>query len=138
MPVRGAALLANPPRIETKHPQTRAALGYLVANCSSCHNGRGEIAALGPTIRLDELLRDADAVASALVGQPTKWQVPTMPEGQSLLINPNALDKSAILVRMRSRSPLSQMPPLATVLRDEVAVRELTAWATSLVQQARR
>jgi hypothetical protein len=134
----GAALLANPPRIHTADPQTRRALGYLVANCGGCHNGRGEIAALGPTLKYDELLKDADAVASAMLGQPTKWQVPGMPEGQSMLINPTVLEKSALLVRMRSRSPLSQMPPLGTVVRDADAVDALTAWAASMTRQPQR
>ena len=134
----GAALLANPPRIRTADAQTRTALGYLVANCGGCHNGRGEIAALGPTLKYDELLKDADRVARAMVGHPTKWQVPGMPEGQSLLIHPTAIEKSALLVRMRSRSPLSQMPPLGTVVRDAEAVAALSAWAASVVRQSQR
>jgi cytochrome c553 len=131
--VTGAgALLKDPPRIRTESPQTRTALGYLLANCGSCHNGRGEIAALGPTLKYEELQRDADDVARGLVGQVTKWQVPGAPEGHSVLIDPAALERSALLVRMRSRSPSSQMPPLGTVIRDTVALELLTQWAASL------
>jgi mono/diheme cytochrome c family protein len=117
------------PRIATENPRTRAALGYLVANCGTCHNGRGEIAALGPTLEYSELLRDADAVAARLVGQPTKWQVPGRTEG-SVLVDAHVPDQSALLVRLRSRSPSSQMPPLGTVLRDAAAVQQITDWIT--------
>jgi len=120
--------LTSSPRIRTSDPTTRAALGYLSSNCGSCHNGEGEIAALGPTIRFEELLRDGDGVAHALAGQPTRWQIPGVPDGRSVLIQPGAPDDSAILVRMRSRRPSSQMPPLGTVIRDQEALDLLTRW----------
>jgi hypothetical protein len=126
------------PRIATTNPRTRAVLGYLLANCGSCHNGRGEIAALGPTLEVAALLRDGDAVASALVAHPTKWQVPGRDEG-SVLIDPVAHDQSAILARMRSRSPSSQMPPLGTVVRDTAAVEQITHWIIrDLARQSHR
>ena len=121
-------LLANPPRIRTEHAATRAVLGYLVGNCSMCHNGKGEIAALGPVIRARDLVEDGDAVARALPGQRTKWQVPGVPDGETVLVEPGAPDLSALLVRMRSRAPSSQMPPLGTVVRDQAAVDAVTAW----------
>ena len=129
---------AKPPRIQTGSAETRAALGYLFANCGGCHNGRGEIAALGPTLRIDALLNDGDAVARELVDQPTRWQVPGVPDGRSVVIDDDAPEKSALLVRMRSRSPSSQMPPLGTVLRDSAAVERLTQWVTrDLARQSR-
>jgi mono/diheme cytochrome c family protein len=121
-------LVANPPRIRTSDPATRAVLGYFATNCGSCHNGRGEIAALGPILRLPELLHDGDAVARDLVGQPTHWQVPNVPEGQSVVIDPKAPEKSALMVRMRSRRPSSQMPPLGTALRDDEALAAIERW----------
>jgi hypothetical protein len=122
-----ADIMARPPRIMTSNPRTRSVLGYLVANCGSCHNGRGEIAALGPVLRYDQLVKDADAVAATIVGQPTKWQVPGRNEG-SVLIDPSSADQSALLARLRSRSPSSQMPPLGTVVRDAEAVQAVTDW----------
>jgi hypothetical protein len=121
-------LLANPPRIRTGNPATRAVLGYLATNCGVCHNGRGEIAALGPTITLEGLLKDGDAVARGLAEHPSTWQVPGTPDGQSVLVKPGAPELSALLVRMRSRSPSSQMPPLATVVRDQQAVDAIARW----------
>jgi mono/diheme cytochrome c family protein len=125
-------LVSNPPRIQTADAQTRAVLGYFAANCASCHDGNGEIAALGPTLKYHDLVTDADAVARSIVRQPTKWQVPGEPEGASLLVNTHAPDTSAILVRMRSRRPSSQMPPLGTVIRDERAVDAVAAWIARL------
>lgn len=121
-------LLAKPARIRTESPATRAVLGYLASNCGVCHNGRGEISALGPIIRIDELMKDGDAVAKALAGTPTRWQIPGMPDGTTVLVSPGAPDKSALLARMRSRAPSSQMPPLGTVVRDQQAVDAISRW----------
>lgn len=118
----------RPPKIATRDPHTRSVLGYLAANCASCHNGEGEIAALGPVLRLRDLLQDGDAVARTLVNQRTSWQVPGAPEGASVLIDPASPDTSAILVRMRSRRPSSQMPPLGTALGDDEALDVLSRW----------
>jgi hypothetical protein len=113
-------------------------LGYLVANCGGCHNGRGEIAALGPVLRYPDLLRDADRVAQSLIDQPTKWQVPGRLEG-SVLVDTHAPGDSALLVRLRSRSPSSQMPPLGTVVRDADAVQAVSDWISrDLLPAARR
>ena len=129
-------LLLNPPRIRTAHPATRALLGYLAANCGVCHNGKGDIAALGPTLRVRDLVSDGDAVARGLLDQPTRWQLPGLPEG-TVLVKPGVPDLSALLVRMRSRAPSSQMPPLGTVVRDQHAVDLLTRWIAGDQPKAR-
>lgn len=121
-------LLATPPRIRTASASTRSVLGYLAANCGVCHNGNGEIAALGPTIRQEDLLTDGDAVARTLAGQLTHWQIPGSMEGSTVLLHPGEPERSALLVRMRSRSPSSQMPPLGTVVRDQQAVDAIAQW----------
>ena len=124
--------VATNPRIAASDTRTRALLGYLSANCAMCHNGRGEIAALAPVIRVRDLLEDGDAVARRLISQPTRWQVPSVPDGASVLVHPGEPALSAMLVRMRSRSPSSQMPPLGTVLRDQAALDAVTAWINNL------
>lgn len=121
-------LLTNAPRIRTRSAGTRAVLGYLSANCGMCHNGRGEIAAMGPVIRTADLVTDGDAVARALVGLRTRWQVPGQPDGSSVLVHDGDPERSALYVRMRSRSPSSQMPPLGTVVRDHQAVDAIARW----------
>ena len=117
----------SPPRIHTEDPATRTVLGYLASNCGACHNGNGEIAALAPVLRHKDLLTDADAVARSLMNQPTRWQLPGSAEG-TVLVSPGVPDASALLARMRSRSPSSQMPPLGTTLRDEAAVAAVRHW----------
>ena len=121
-------LVDTPPRIRSASADTRSILGYLAGNCGSCHRGDGEIAPRLPSLRYSDLLRDGDAVASTLVGRGTSWQVPGAGEGGSVLIDPGAPATSAMFVRMRSRNPSSQMPPLGTVLRDQVAVDALARW----------
>ena len=121
-------LVDMPPRIGNASAQTRSMLGYLAANCGSCHRGDGEIAVTMPSLKHSDLLRDGNATALSLVGRGTAWQVSGVREGATVLIDPGAPDTSAMLVRMRSRSPSSQMPPLGTVLRDQKAIDALLQW----------
>jgi mono/diheme cytochrome c family protein len=119
---------AAPPRVRTANPATRTMLGYLAANCGSCHRGDGEMAVRVPSLRYDQMLRDGDAVAASLIGRGTSWQVPGVRDGASVLIDVAAPESSAMLIRMRSRSPSSQMPPLGTVLRDDAALEMMRQW----------
>lgn len=121
-------VVANPPRIRASSALTRTALGYLSANCGTCHNGRNDVSVLGPSLTIADLLADGDAVARSLVGRPSKWQVPGLTDGETVLVHPGSPEASAMLVRMRSRAPSSQMPPLGTVVRDEQAVEAITRW----------
>jgi hypothetical protein len=79
-----------------------------------------------------ELQRDADAVARRMINHRTRWQVPGVADGESVLLTREAPDQSAMLVRMRSRRPTSQMPPLGTVMADRVAVEALRTWIGSV------
>jgi mono/diheme cytochrome c family protein len=81
---------------------------------------------------------DGDAVAEALVARATRWRVPGVPEGSSVAVDPAAPHHSALLARMRSRRPSSQMPPLGTAVRDEAAIEAITRWiATDLAGAGR-
>jgi hypothetical protein len=125
-------IVSRPPRVRAPSADTRSVLGYMSSNCGSCHNGEGEIAALGPVVKLRDLLSDGDAVLRQLTAQRTFWTVPGVPRGESVLVNPAVPDESAMLVRMRSRRPSSQMPPLGTVVRDDEAVASIEAWIRGL------
>ena len=120
-------LVANPPRIRTSDPQTRAVLGYFAGNCGHCHNRDGDIAYDGPSLRYRDIL-DGDAVAAALLAKATSWQVPGQPDGASFMLRAAHPEASAMLVRMKSRRPSSQMPPLGTNVRDEEAIAALSKW----------
>lgn len=129
-----ADLLARPPRIAARDAGTRTVLGYLAANCGPCHDGSDSISARVPSLKYADVMRDGDAVARALVGQPTRWQAPGRPDGSTLLVDPGSPESSALLLRMTSRRPSSQMPPLGTVVRDHEAVDAVEAWIAQLRQ----
>ena len=54
-----------------------------------------------------------------------------MPEGESRVVDPQQPEQSAMLRRMRSRSPASQMPPMGTAVQDREAIQLLTRWLES-------
>ena len=112
---------------QTGNPRRARCSATLAANCGGCHNGDGEIAALGPSLRHGDLLRDGDARRASLVGHPTNGRCPGCPRAPACS-STRRPEKSAMLVRMRSRRPSSQMPPLGTVVRDEAAVEALSRW----------
>ena len=120
-------LVANPPRIWASSPRTRAVLGYFASNCGTCHNRSGETTFDGPSLKHSDLI-DGDKVAGDLLEFATTWQVPGLPEGSSRMLSVTAPEASAMLVRMRSRRPSTQMPPLGTNLRDETAIDIITKW----------
>jgi len=135
-------LVATPPRIQAPDARTRSVLGYLSTNCGSCHNEESSIANLGLLLKGQGVgagrLRQGFGAQgfSRLVGQATsKWEIPHAPEGASQYVSPGAPDLSAILVRMKSRRPSTQMPPLGTVLHDKEAVGLVTEWIESLTTQ---
>ena len=123
-------LVASPPRIHTGSPRTRSVLGYFAANCGTCHNRSGETTFAGPSLKHSDVA-DGDAVALALTRYATAWQVPGQPDGSSRMLNALAPEASAMLVRMRSRRPSSQMPPLGTAVRDDAAIEAVTKWITT-------
>ena len=130
----GEDLLTAPPRIRASTATTRTVLGYLAANCAMCHNGKGEIAAAAPVITARALAADADAVARSFIGHRTRWQQPGVPDGTTVLVAPGDPDRSALLARMHSRAPSSQMPPLGTVARDQQAVDLVRRWIADLAR----
>ena len=131
LPALDLALRGNPPRVQARDPQTRTVLGYLSGNCSSCHNGDGQISAQVPSFAYADLIEDGERAVQRMIGLPTRWQAPARSEG-TLLIDPGVPDASALLLRMRSRRPSSQMPPLGTVLQDQQALEAIGRWIASL------
>jgi hypothetical protein len=122
-------LAANPPRIQADSPTTRAVLGYVSTNCGACHTANGPLASLGLDFRQrtrGPRWRDADL--ARLLHRETKWQRPGADDEGTHAIEPGEPEISAMLLRMRSRRPSSQMPPLGTVVADSDAVRLMTQW----------
>lgn len=127
-------LALRPPRIRESDPEARSALGYLSANCGGCHNGVGPLARLGFTL-LHDVAGDPGAPEPAVataVGRRGRFVVPGAPPDSTFLVAPGAPDRSAVIHRMRSRRPSSQMPPLGTVVQDTRAVELVRKWIERL------
>jgi hypothetical protein len=124
-----AHLVSRPPRIEARSALARAALGYLHANCGSCHTGSGEMASLafvlnypvGPAAGLEP------PALLTTFGRPSKFRVSGDP-GPGERVCPTDPESSVLVARMASRHPVLQMPPLGTRLVDEEAVRLVRRW----------
>lgn len=128
-------LISAPPRVNAATPEARAAIGYLSTNCGNCHNRESSIASLGLFLKYD--VRKKDECSPALVStanQRGHWVVPEAQE-ESRLINPGNPAASAIIRRVKSRRPSSQMPPLGSVIVDQKGVDVLTAWVNTNPEQ---
>jgi hypothetical protein len=126
-------LAAAPPRIQAPDARTRSVLGYLSTNCGSCHNDESSIANLGLLLKASVAPAHARTAAPQdLFKATSKWQIPHAPEGASHFVTPGSPDLSAIFVRMKSRRPSTQMPPLGSVLHDKEALALVTEWIESL------
>jgi cytochrome c553 len=128
-------LITTPPRIAASSANERAALGYLSTNCGSCHNKESSIASLGLLLKHTPGSGNrepgaADAMATT-IGKRGHWVVPEAQEA-SRMINPGHPESSAIVRRMKSRRPSSQMPPTGTVVVDREAVDLLTRWVREM------
>lgn len=124
---------SHPPRIPGD-ARTRAVLGYLSSNCGHCHNERSAVA----TVRLPLLVpayasaAQVNAVIETLTAHTTKWDLPHALPGTTSFVRPGRPDMSALFVRMRSRRPSSQMPPLGTVVADRQALEQVSEWIKHL------
>jgi hypothetical protein len=126
-------LLANPPRIEAANPDERAALGYLHGNCGNCHNDEGPLAVLEMTLaqRVGAQGTINDAVLRSVVDVQSQFRG----AGGIARVAPGHPGASVIALRMRSREPMQQMPPLGTTAVDTVAMALIARWIESLPVQ---
>jgi hypothetical protein len=116
---RAPTIVPSVPGNETE----QAALGYLHANCSHCHNAsrprRAGARCFDPDNDLDFLLRaDQGPVASEASAYRTTTEV----------IQKGAPDDSQLLELVAQRSRFRQMPPLASEVVDADGVALLRRW----------
>lgn len=133
--------ISSPPRIAAADARTRTVLGYLSTNCGSCHNAASDIATLAFDLKaLTAATTPCPAGLATTLDVPGRWEIPQAAAGTSRRITPGAPDLSAVIARMRSRRPSTQMPPLGTVVVDHAAVDLLTRWveADAATWQKRR
>ncbi|HEX4823044.1 MAG TPA: hypothetical protein VFV19_01905 [Candidatus Polarisedimenticolaceae bacterium] len=121
----------DPPAIKASSPVERAALGYLSANCGHCHNGRGPLAGLGMVLAHESA--GSRALATTM-GVPGDFIVPDAGE-LTRRIAPGRPDLSAVIYRMSSRRPSSQMPPLGTAVVDRDAVDLFSRWIVDMKEE---
>jgi hypothetical protein len=126
-----ASLLQEPPRIAAATPVERAALGYLHANCAHCHHGgAGRVpvaltlaqSASAPSAAVHDVLRSA-------VEAPSRWR-PADDGADLRVVDPGRPHASALALRMQSREPRVQMPPLGTRVPDPEGLALVHRWIT--------
>jgi hypothetical protein len=130
------SLLETPPRIIAATPVERAALGYLHGNCGHCHGAPGSADIAVPVgLRLAQGITPADgnaALLRSLVNAPSRFRFADAASAVPTLIQPGKAGDSVLPLRMRSRDPRTQMPPLGTVLPDLEALALLKRWIDEL------
>jgi hypothetical protein len=105
----------------------QAALGYLHANCSHCHNAtrpaRAGARCFDPETDFDFSLRASDG--------PSVSETNTYRTARDV-INPGHPDDSKLLELVSQRSRFRQMPPLASEQVDQRAVAQLRQWVEEM------
>jgi hypothetical protein len=122
------ALLDRPPSIAARTPAERAALGYLHGNCGHCHNDVGPLASL--ELSLAQETSAAASVARALnsmINQSSRYRPRAAPTATQRIV-PGQSVLSVLALRMRSRNPLMQMPPIGTQLADAEGLALVERW----------
>jgi hypothetical protein len=127
------SVLATPPRIAARTPTERAALGYLHGNCGHCHSAPDDSSAAVPVgiVLAQSALRDdprAGQIRRTLVEAASRFRPHGAGEALTRLVVPGRSQASVLPLRMRSRDPRVQMPPLGTALADEQAVALIERW----------
>jgi hypothetical protein len=127
------SVLATPPRIAARTPTERAALGYLHGNCGHCHSVPDDSSAAVPVgiVLAQSALRDdprAGQIRRTLIETASRFRPHGGTEALTRLVVPGRSQASVLPLRMRSRDPRVQMPPLGTALADEQAVALIERW----------
>jgi hypothetical protein len=127
-----AELSAHPPRIAAANATERAALGYLHANCGHCHNDDGPLAVLEMSLAQRVGAKEsAGEVLRSIIAMPGQFRI----AGGTVRVAPGHPGASVVALRMQSRDPLQQMPPLGTSEVDIEAMTLIGRWIESLPVQ---
>lgn len=109
---------------------TRAALGYMHANCGQCHGGEAPQAGLVMFVDLGLGTVEETGTWTTGVGQVSRWMDP-MGDPATIRIVPGNPSASVVHVRMNRRGD-GQMPPIATEYVDMAGVAAVDAWISAL------
>jgi mono/diheme cytochrome c family protein len=130
-----AERLSSPPTAEIVVPgdeATRAALGYLHANCANCHNPSKDRV---PQVDLDFWLGSTLASvedSAAFITAVEQANVLFHDQHVSARIASGKPQESAVWYRMNQRGNNAQMPPLGTHTVDLEGVEKVRAWIEGL------
>jgi mono/diheme cytochrome c family protein len=123
-----AALLEHPPRVAGTTPAARSALGYLHGNCGHCHNDVGPLASMDMSLAQEVAAAASSArILGSTIGQSSRSR-PRGAQPVSQRIVPGKPDASVLALRMRSRNPLTQMPPVGTQFVDVEGLALIEHW----------
>jgi hypothetical protein len=131
------ALLKDPPRIAAANATERAALGYLHGNCGHCHGKPDDAGASAPVgILLAQSVAEPNsaAVLQSLLGASSRFR-PAGAQHAAQLVVPGVSSASVLPMRMRSRDPRVQMPPLGTDTPDSEALALIERWIDRSLQR---
>jgi cytochrome c553 len=113
-------------------PATKAALGYLHANCGHCHNPTGSSwpdtsMVLRLSVQENEL-EDTAIYLTTVNVEPQSFADAAYP----FRIAPGDPEASALFFRMQQRARETQMPPFATELVDESGIQLIEGFISEL------
>jgi mono/diheme cytochrome c family protein len=124
-----AALRAAPPRIAARTPTERAVLGYLHGNCGHCHGAPDGGVSVPVNLQLAQSVTNdasAETVLRSMVGAPSRFR--SAAAAAPRIVTTGAPDRSVLVLRMQTRHPQAQMPPLGTRLTDSEALELIERW----------
>jgi hypothetical protein len=131
-------LLEHPPRIAARSAMERSALGYLHGNCGHCHvDPMAADAAVPVGVRLAQDVTDPNSgieVLRSIVGMTSRFQ-PHGSAAPTRIVEPGKNSESVLVLRMRSRDPLVQMPPLGTQIVDSAGLALIERWIDQLEKE---
>jgi hypothetical protein len=119
-------LIDVPPRIAAPSSVARTALGYLHANCGHCHNDGGPLEVLD-LVLAQHPVSGSESIARTLhtlISEPSEFRA----QGLDTRVVAGRPESSVLAMRMRSRDPLLQMPPLGTTIVDAEGLALIERW----------
>jgi hypothetical protein len=134
-----AGRLSSPPGEEPAiagDAQSRAALGYLHANCGSCHYEGTSAVPKSVRLRLALTSGEMGSLAEASVYVTAIEKRPKVPGlGTEVFIKPGVPQASLVWRRMGIRENGWRMPPIASELVDTAGIALIRDWIESLGKQ---
>lgn len=121
-----APLIKTPPRINASSPTERAALGYLHGNCGHCHTNTSD-ASVPIDLLLAQDVSDPEStsrILRSLRASSSQFRVPGTTTAMPLV--------AALPMRMKSRNPSVQMPPLGTAIPDSEGLALIARWIDTM------